>query len=142
MKRISPPAERNKDVILEVLQGALPGEKGFLLDMAGGTGQHAEHFARGLPGWTIQTSDIDDMALASIRAYVDESRLPNFRRPVRLASTDSDWTAALPDSGRVDALTCINMIHISPWESTLGLISGAGAVVRPGGSSISTAPTE
>lgn len=133
MKRTSPPAERNKDVILQVLKAALPGEEGFLLDVASGTGQHAEHFARGLPGWTVQPSDVDDMALGSICVYVAEAKLPNLRHPARLASTDTDWTGALPESGQVDALTCINMIHISPWESTVGLIAGAGAVVRPGG---------
>lgn len=133
MKQTSGPAERNKDAILEVLKAALPGPEGNLLDIASGTGQHALHFAQNLPGWTVQPSDVDDMALGSICVYVAEARLPNLKHPARLASTDDDWSAALPESGQVDALTCINMIHIAPWEATVGLIVGASQVVRPGG---------
>jgi len=32
-----------------------------------------------------------------------------------------------------DALVAINMVHISPWEATLGLMAGAGRVLREGG---------
>jgi len=133
MKLHSAPADRNKDVILDVLKGALPAAEGDLLDIASGSGQHALHFATHLPGWIIQPTDVDDAALGSISFYVDEARLSNLRPPVRLDVTDEDWSRALPESGHVDALTCINMIHISPWESTLGLVAGAGRVVRPGG---------
>ena len=132
MKLFSGPAERNRGPILEVLTSWI-GEAGDLLDIAGGSGQHALHFARNLPAWSIQSSDIDEAALASIAAHAAEARLPNLKPPVRLAATDEDWSAALPQSGAVDALTCINMIHISPWESTIGLIAGAGRVVRSGG---------
>jgi hypothetical protein len=32
-----------------------------------------------------------------------------------------------------DAITAINMIHISPWESTLGLFAGAARLLKSGG---------
>jgi hypothetical protein len=31
-----------------------------------------------------------------------------------------------------DGIICINMIHISPWEATLGLMRGAAAILPPG----------
>ena len=32
-----------------------------------------------------------------------------------------------------DAVPCINMVHISPWQATEGLIRGAARVLPPGG---------
>jgi Protein of unknown function (DUF938) len=31
-----------------------------------------------------------------------------------------------------DGVICINMVHISPWDGTVGLITGAAAILPPG----------
>ena len=31
-----------------------------------------------------------------------------------------------------DAILCINMVHISPWESAIGLLDGAKRLLPPG----------
>jgi hypothetical protein len=46
---MSAAAERNKDPILSVLESTLP-EKGSVLEIASGTGQHVCYFAASLPG--------------------------------------------------------------------------------------------
>ena len=35
--------------------------------------------------------------------------------------------------GYFDLVLCINMMHIAPWEATIGLMECAGRVLRKGG---------
>lgn len=127
MKKTAPAAERNKDAILNVLREALP-TSGLALEIASGTGQHAAHFAAGLPGVTWQPSAIDPEMTASIEAWRAESGLANFAAPVELDVTDPVWPLAA-----ADAIVCINMIHIAPWAATLALLDGAERILPEGG---------
>src|SRR5687767_2661579 len=89
MKRCAPAAERNAGPILAVLRDVLP-ERGTVLEIASGTGQHAVHMARALPGITWQPTDPDPDARASIAAWVAETGLPNLRPPLPLDVT-REW---------------------------------------------------
>jgi hypothetical protein len=120
-------AERNKSPVLEVLQRVLPAA-GTLLEVASGTGQHAVHFARSLPSWTIQPSDIDAENLASIQAWAGDANLPNLRLPLELDVCDLDWNVA-----PLSAIFNANMIHIAPWHVALGLLGGAARHLVSGG---------
>ena len=125
-KRHAPATERNRDAILAVLRDELP-SSGLVLEVASGSGQHVVHFAAALPALDWQPSDPDPAALASIESWRQEVGLPNVRPPLRLDAS-ADWPVE-----RADAILCVNMVHISPWEATLGLMKGAGAVLPPGG---------
>ncbi|MEV5035061.1 DUF938 domain-containing protein [Sphingobium sp. LMC3-1-1.1] len=125
-KRHAPATERNRDVILAVLRDELP-SSGLVLEVASGSGQHVVHFAATLPALDWQPSDPDPAALVSIESWRQEAGLPNVRPPLRLDAS-ADWPVE-----RADAILCVNMVHISPWEATLGLMKGAGAVLPPGG---------
>src|SRR3984885_15785908 len=48
-------------------------------------------------------------------------------RAIALDASHSVWPIA-----SADGIICINMIHISPWEATLGLIKGAAAILSSG----------
>ena len=120
-------AERNQAPILQVLQRILPAA-GTLLEVASGTGQHAVHFARNLPSWIIQPSDIDAENLASIQAWAGEANLPNLRFPLELDVCDLDWNV-----GSLSTIFNANMIHIAPWHVTLGLLGGAARHLVAGG---------
>ena len=48
------------------------------------------------------------------------------RAPIALDASHSVWPIA-----SADGIICINMVHISPWEATLGLIKGAAAILPP-----------
>jgi SAM-dependent methyltransferase len=123
----SPSVARNRHPILEFLRRVLPAS-GTILEIASGTGEHAVHFAAALPHLTWQPTDQDEHALNSIAAHRAASGLSNILAPLRLDATASDWPV-----GRADAIVAINMVHISPWQATQGLVAGAGRVLPPGG---------
>ena len=125
-RRSSPSAARNRDPILEVLRRVLPAE-GRVLEIAAGTGEHAVHFAGALSGLTWQPTDPDADSRRSIAAWRAEVGLPNLLPPL-----DLDVTREWPE-GDVDAVVCINMLHISPWTSTTALMAGVGARLSEGG---------
>jgi cyclopropane fatty-acyl-phospholipid synthase-like methyltransferase len=126
-RRMAPSAARNRDVILDVLRSKLP-QRGLILEIASGTGEHVVHFAQNLSAeLSFQPSDPDAEARASIDAWVAASGLTNI-----LPALDIDVHAVWPVA-RADAVIAINMIHISPWSATPGLLSGAGRVLPAGG---------
>ena len=125
-KWTAPAAERNKGPILEVLARVLP-DRGLVLEIASGTGQHVVHFAEALPDLTWQPSDPDPELLASIDLRVSEARLPNINRSVDLDVTRLPWPLQT-----ADALVAINMIHVAPWAATLALFEGAKALLSTG----------
>jgi SAM-dependent methyltransferase len=126
VKRHAPATERNRQPIADVLRGVLP-ERGLVLEVASGTGEHAAYFARAFPALRWQPSDGDPEALASIEAWQADSGAPNLLPAVLLDAATETWPI-----GRADALLCINMVHISPWAATVGLMRGAGRLLRPG----------
>ncbi|HKW82590.1 MAG TPA: DUF938 domain-containing protein [Burkholderiaceae bacterium] len=116
----SPPAERNRGPILDVLARLLP-EHCRVLEIASGTGQHAQHFAGARPGWQWQPTDADALALPGIAARC--GALPNVAAPLHL-DVLQPWPAALTT---FDAAYCANMLHISPWATCAALMKGVAA---------------
>jgi hypothetical protein len=121
-----PATLRNRDAILDVLHGALP-PTGLVLEIASGSGEHVVHFARALPGLTFEPSDPEHAALQSIKAWTQDSGAANVLPPVMLDAASDRWPIA-----SADAILCINMIHISPWRATEGLLHGAAKLLREG----------
>jgi hypothetical protein len=124
-RQFSPSTQRNRDPILDVLRRVLP-TQGVVLEIASGTGEHAAHIARTLPRLIWQPSDRDPEARISIAAWC--GGLANVRPPLDIDVTAESWPA-----DRADAMVCINMIHISPWEATFGMLAGAGRLLPVGG---------
>lgn len=126
MKRHAPATERNRDAIAAVLREVLP-ERGVLLEVAAGTGEHAAYLAPLSPGVRWQPSDPDPQALTSIEAWQADSAADNLLPPVFLDAASDTWPI---DSA--DAILCINMVHISPWAATEGLMRGAARLLFAG----------
>ena len=126
--RTSPSTARNRDPIRQVLKRCLP-TTGLVLEVAAGAGEHALYNAAAFPNLRWQPTDLDPEALASIAAWRDHAGTPNLLAPLALDATRPEiWPVR-----SADAVVNINMIHISPWAATQGLMTGAGTVLPPGG---------
>lgn len=126
-RRSAPHAQRNTAPILDVLRGVLP-SSGLVLEVASGSGEQSVAFARAFPRLLWQPSDPDPAALLSTGAWRKEAGLANLLPPVALDAQSLGWPIA-----SAEAIVCINMVHISPWAATEGLMRGAGRLMPEGG---------
>lgn len=122
-KRFAPAAERNKHALVDVLRRVLPAS-GTVLEIASGTGQHAAFFSAELPGLTWQPSDPSEEARSSIASWVEDEGRANLLPPLTLDARQQAWPIE-----RADAVVCINMIHITPFQATEGLFEGASRLL-------------
>jgi SAM-dependent methyltransferase len=129
-KQFSPSAARNNEPIVAAMRPRLPAS-GRALEVASGTGQHIVAFAEAFPGVDWTPSDPDPAARASIAAHVAEAGLANLHPPLDLDVTDPAWPESV--AAGLDVMVAVNLLHISPWEATLGLLTGAGRLLAPHG---------
>ncbi|MEM1398124.1 MAG: DUF938 domain-containing protein [Pseudomonadota bacterium] len=129
----SPSVARNRDVIRDAFVDLVPND-GVVLEIASGTGEHAVHIASALPNLTWMPSDPDRTSRQSIDAWSAYHGLQNIEKALDIdvtrANTPNDQTV-LP--AQANAIVCINMIHIAPFEATKGLFALAERILTPKG---------
>jgi len=126
----SPSAARNREPILAVLARVLP-QGAKVLEIGSGTGEHAIHFAKARPDLEWRPSELDPASRASIVAWTAAEALRNVAAPVVIDAGAARW--GVEAEAPFDAVVSINMIHIAPWDAGLGLLAGAGRLLKPGG---------
>jgi SAM-dependent methyltransferase len=129
-RRDAPATRRNAAAILEVLREILP-ETGTILEIGSGTGQHASAFAPALAPRLWLPSDPDPGQRASIAAWIADMDPPRPLPPRAIDAAAPEWDVRAEDN--ITAITSANVIHISPWSTSQGLIAGAGRILPPGG---------
>ncbi len=127
-KPYSPACERNQGPILDQLRVYFA-DCCNVLEIGSGTGQHAVHFAAGMPWLQWQCSDHIDY-LPGIRMWLDEAVLPNTPTPFALQAVldPQPGLAPLP-SYRYDAAFSANTLHIMGWAEVRALFSGLATVL-------------
>jgi SAM-dependent methyltransferase len=130
--RLDAPAfHRNVEPIWDAIGGFLAARTGDLLELGSGTGQHGAAYAARCSRLTWWPSDIYPSHLASIAAWRAQAGLANLRAPQRIDLTDDAWTWT--PGGALDAMLCVNVLHIAPWRVSENLIAGAGRYLKPDG---------
>jgi hypothetical protein len=98
-----------------------------VLELAAGSGEHARWFSEAFPSLRWIPSDRDESAIASIEAW-REGASSNLEPARRIDVHDENWCVE-----RLDAILCINMVHIAPWSATESMLAGAVRHLREGG---------
>lgn len=117
--------ERNKGPILEVLRQVFTSCR-LVLEIGSGTGQHAVHFATGMPWLVWQPTEMAEAMPGLNRRILNEGP-SNLRAPVELDVTREPW-----DAGSFDGVFTANTLHILHWPQVEALFAGLPAVTRPG----------
>ena len=108
--------ENNKQPILKVLKEYISDQES-LLEIAGGTGQHGEFFARSFPKLLWQTSDLPG-AVADLNLRISEANLHNLPPALILDVNDSNWNVK-----KYQLLFTANSLHIMSEKSVENFFS-------------------
>ena len=122
----SPSCDRNQEPILDVLRAHFA-DRGHVLEIGSGTGQHAVHFAQAMP-WLIWQCSDDEAYLPGIRMWLDEARLPNTPAPFPLQAVAMPAAHFAPQpvptpAGGYDAVFSANTLHIMGWPEVEALFA-------------------
>ena len=117
-------AQRNKEPILSILKLYLLA-KGTVLETASGTGEHINFFSEKFKTVHWQPSDKLDRNFWAIEKRTEQQN--NVASPITIDLTSKNPTDLFL---KYNAIININMIHISPWEATVGLFSLAKNILR------------
>ncbi|XP_076382360.1 methyltransferase-like 26 [Megalopta genalis] len=133
-KLVYPAANRNKDPILSVLQKYIQySQDQIFLEISSGSGQHIAHFAPYFPQVTFYPSEYEPRLLHSISSYANEFK--NIKQPLRIDITTNfrNWGNGSFTENSIDYIYNANMMHISPYECTIGLFKNAGKLLKDNG---------
>ncbi|HVS63622.1 MAG TPA: DUF938 domain-containing protein [Thermoanaerobaculia bacterium] len=126
-----PAAERNAAPIADALGDLVqPGDR--VLEIGSGSGQHAVAFAARFPEILWQPCDPDPECRESIRAWIEHEDSTNVLPPIDLDVTAGPFPAPA-DGSRWNAIYCANVLHVSPWTTTLALLHGAAPALAADG---------
>jgi len=126
-------SENNKQVILEVLERHLKdGDR--VLELAGGTGQHAVHFAESLANLHWQSSDIPSN-VNSLNLRLAAADLANLPAAIAIDVNHSPWINIRPT-----AIFSANSLHIMSAGSVENFFRGVGEILQDDGTLVVYGP--
>ena len=126
-------SENNKQAILEILERHLK-EGDQVLELAGGTGQHAVHFAANLPNLYWQSSDIPSN-VSNLNLRLAGAKLANLPAAITIDVNRSDWS-----NHRPTAIFSANSLHIMSADSVENFFKGIGEALQADGTLIVYGP--
>ena len=130
LRKTSISATRNAAHIQQILKKVLP-KYGSVLEIGSGTGQHSIVFAEALPALKWIPSDADNLNFDSINGWRQLAFNNTPDTPRLIDASSGNWFFNVNDN--ITSIVVINVIHISPWSVTKGILKGAQKILPRGG---------
>ncbi len=129
-RRYAPSTARNREPVREVFaaQGLTSGQ---VLEIASGTGEHGAFLTEAFPELHWTYSDIDPAGRLSQQAWRSAAEHDRLSGPLAIDASSDNWGEG--EGKAWDLIVSVNMVHISPFAATEGLLRGAGRLLKPGG---------
>ena len=119
--------ENNKDPILSELRRHFTKPFGQVLEVAGGTGQHAEYFATQLSHLRWQSTDVPEN-VATLNMRLEAAQLPNLPTALPFDVTQEKFP-----SSPVDYIFSANSLHIMPFDAVIKFFAHVPYLLANGG---------
>ncbi|KAK9465465.1 hypothetical protein V1512DRAFT_228473 [Lipomyces arxii] len=132
-------AGRTKVELLPYLQpwltgaatGATTAKPKTILEVASGFGEHSAYYAENTPATTFQPTEAQEPCIDGIAKLAAEAPHKNILPPLKLNVLSSpQWKVVADESGPFDGVFVMNMLHISPWESTVKFFEESGKLLK------------
>ena len=116
-----PATLKNRFPIYNVLKKYIP-DKGLVLEIASGSGEHGVFLQNSFPSIIWQTSDPELVHRKSIVSWISHEGLSSkMPKPLDIDVENRPWPVGNKIKNSIRGIVCINMIHISPWSCTKAL---------------------
>ena len=122
-----PSTINNRKFIADILNLYLP-KNGDVLETASGTGEHICYFGKRFSSLNWQPSDKSPELFWAIQTRAQNDS--NIKVPILIDLTNKNLSN-IPES--YNSILNINMIHIAPWDASVGLFKLAKKILKPGG---------
>lgn len=128
----NPAADRNKDPIFEKLKEVFAETK-RVLEIGGGTGQHAVFFASNMPHLHWQSSELPGN-LEDLTRQLTASGLPNLAAPIELDVAAEAWPAPMKNAPNAfDGIYTSNTLHIMSQDHVRAFFQHVGKCLAASG---------
>ena len=127
-----PATQRNKESIENVLCRIIK-DKGSILEIGSGSGEHGVAFQKRFPEIIWQTSDPELVHRKSISSWIEyEDLTKKMPQPLEIDVEKIPWKIPLILANSLQGIVSINMIHVAQWSCTIALFRAAGKLLKEG----------
>jgi len=121
--------QRNRNCIGDVLSKII--QKGSILEIGSGSGEHGVAFQKRFPGIIWQTSDPDLVHRKSISSWIEyEDLSKKMPQPLDIDVEKIPWKIPILIARSLQGIVSINMIHVSQWTCTIAFFRESGKYLK------------